>query len=475
MKGDFSRVSFIPGAGFSRVLQQQGRLQLDSDFNESQEIQLRFLRALAVDLIGPYAAVGEGFKISALASLDKNYLIGKGRFYVEGRLCENPGQTSWGAAPGQTPQPWLVDGAPPDDGTYIVYLDVWERSICAAEYDHLLARATPGALREIALGGVDTASRGQLVWQVRHDLVPQGVAVLPDGKMEDAVWEKILTLWTQARPEENQTAAPVLMVKAGETPDDAADPCVIPPRSGYRGLENQLYRVEISRSGRAGTGPKQATFVWSRSNGSDVLAVESVNGATVRLAEGWRDARSAIGPGDHVELSAPTHRLSPGPGPLRRVTHYDPDSATITLDEPTPLNADKVADGVIIRRWDYVARHPNTGTPKIVDDHALEIVENKWLTLEDGIAIYFGWPPSTATAVTRPLPAYYRAGDYWLFEARVDLGDVVWPRHAPDQPEPMTPHGVERHYAPLAEVAFTNNGKASVNKDLRRIIKRVFG
>ncbi len=43
---------------------------------------------------------------------------------------------------------------------YLVYLDVWERHITALEDDYI---------REKALGGPDTATRTQVVWQVKID------------------------------------------------------------------------------------------------------------------------------------------------------------------------------------------------------------------------------------------------------------------------------------------------------------------
>jgi hypothetical protein len=33
MKGDFTRNTFVPSKSFSRVLMQQGRVQLDADWN----------------------------------------------------------------------------------------------------------------------------------------------------------------------------------------------------------------------------------------------------------------------------------------------------------------------------------------------------------------------------------------------------------------------------------------------------------
>src|SRR3954464_5961270 len=88
MKGDFTRNTFDAKNFFNRVLMQQGRVTLDADFNEQVDILLHYMRTLARDLIGPYAAPSEdpGFKISA----DKDGIsISAGRYYVDGILVEN--------------------------------------------------------------------------------------------------------------------------------------------------------------------------------------------------------------------------------------------------------------------------------------------------------------------------------------------------------------------------------------------------
>jgi hypothetical protein len=55
MKADFSRDTFNPLKHFSRVLMQQGRVQLDADWNEqTPAILLHYLRSLGADLIGPH-------------------------------------------------------------------------------------------------------------------------------------------------------------------------------------------------------------------------------------------------------------------------------------------------------------------------------------------------------------------------------------------------------------------------------------
>ena len=50
MKGDFSRNTFDPGNHYSAVLMQQGRVQVDADWNEQAAIGLHYLRRLAADL-----------------------------------------------------------------------------------------------------------------------------------------------------------------------------------------------------------------------------------------------------------------------------------------------------------------------------------------------------------------------------------------------------------------------------------------
>src|SRR5262245_37851111 len=67
MRGDFSRVTFRPENHFSGVLLQQGRVQLDAEFNEHVDIEAYRDRATARDVIGRAGAPqdGGGFAISA--------------------------------------------------------------------------------------------------------------------------------------------------------------------------------------------------------------------------------------------------------------------------------------------------------------------------------------------------------------------------------------------------------------------------
>ena len=66
MKGDFSRQTFTGGKHYSGVLMQQGRVQLDADWNEQQAINRHRAEAESADVIGLSGAPrnSPGFRIT---------------------------------------------------------------------------------------------------------------------------------------------------------------------------------------------------------------------------------------------------------------------------------------------------------------------------------------------------------------------------------------------------------------------------
>jgi uncharacterized protein DUF6519 len=97
---------------------------------------------------------------------------------------------------------------------------------------------------------------------------------------------------------------------------------------------------------------------------------------------------------------------------------------------------------LLLRRWDFKPiKGPNA--PKQANDNAL-LIEKGWLTLENGVQIWF---EEKAADNSEPV---YRTGDYWLIPARVETGDIEWPKMPGGQPKALPPRGVLHHYAPLA-------------------------
>jgi hypothetical protein len=464
MKGDFTRCTFNPLNRFVRVLMQQGRVQLDADWNEQVAVLLHYLHALAADLIGPHGGIENSFKVEELKdansnSIPRDFLILPGHYYVDGILCES--EEEEGLAYTNQPDYRLRGDAELNaNKTYLVYLDVWERHITYIEEDRI---------REVALSGPDTATRAKLVWQVKttnetgsgHDIPPSPPASSPNWRAwVENNWGGWLNLW---QPKDRGG----LKARTKETPKKDTDPCTIPPESRYRGTENQLYRVEIHKGGETG----EATFKWSRDNGSVTFPIRKLEGKRVELEHLGRDNRLSLAPGDWVEIVDDNYALRGEGGPLVQVDKVNRVEMTVTLMSGPGLSYDETSEThPLLRRWDYRAGDPTKGEPEKANDGALLVKENDWLTLEDGIQIYFQSPSNgEEDAIQKNI---YRAGDYWMIPARIATGDVEWPADDQGDPVAQTPHGVEHHYAPLAIITLDNQGNVT-SSDLRRKIKQV--
>ncbi len=155
MKGDFSRWTFDPQKHFSQVLMQQGRVRLDADWNEQASIQVHLLRTLIRDIIGPYGGPGDSFRIHPAR---RSFHVLPGHYYVGGILCELDRPVRYDRQPDLPKAPGMGD-----DGIYLAYLDVWERHITYLQDED----GDEPSIREVALGGVDTATRARVVWQVK--------------------------------------------------------------------------------------------------------------------------------------------------------------------------------------------------------------------------------------------------------------------------------------------------------------------
>jgi hypothetical protein len=448
MKGDFSRISFDPRRQYSRVLMQQGRLFLDADWNEQVSILLHRLEVMIKDIFGPYAGPEGpecGFGIDCDAFSDDNardFHVDRGRYYVDGLLCENLSRRKYSDL--------LGGAAPTHDEPCLVYLDAWEHYVSAVE-----APTSVPALREVALGGTDTTGRARIVWRLRT------LSLDPKGKAFQVLTDKEkLSIATLA---ETWQADPRLHPKLGQLHvrvKKGANESV--PRgeqrmTGYRGPENQLYRVEIHAEGEAGT----ATFKWSRDIGSVVFPVADRKGEMITLATMGRDTRFSLRAGDWVEAGDGSLSAIDTPRPLLEVVKIDLGRAQVWLSakdqDPFPGGFD-ASRRPFLRRWDHKAGQPSRGGLTLKEG-AAAVDESKWLSLEDGIEIRFE-------------KGRYRTCDYWLIPARTAHGGIVeWPggRQGSSQP----PHGIEHHYAPLAVISRSKNKREVIN--LRLMFKMPIG
>jgi hypothetical protein len=398
MRGDFTRFSHQPGKHYADVLMQQGRVQLDADWNEQRDIDDQRWRGQTIDTVGasgrPIGA--PGFTIAPPDGADLTFQ--PGRIYVDGLFYELTSKLSYSTQP-QLPEPEAL--APRAGTTDLFYLDVWQRHVTAVE---------DPKLREIALGGPDTATRVETVAQVK---VFKDVGDLrchdPQKDFDDLV----------------RLSPGMMSARAASASQPAKDPCDVVPGTGFRGVENRLYRVEIHKGGGFGSDP--ATFVWSRDNGSVLASVTRVIGGPdnrIEVSSLGRDKTLRFSNRDWVEVLSDRDELDGKPGTIAQITNVDEASRTLSLSVPIPAHDPEYLPRV--RRWDQQS-------PPIEVTKA----ENKWFELEDGIEIQF-----TAEG--------FRTGDFWVIPARAAPGTV-------EGFEDARPRGIAHHYCRLALVTWNSD------------------
>lgn len=429
MKGDFSRSTFDPNKHYTGVRMQQGRVQLDADWNEQADIVTYRAETSLKDLIGASGAPVEqpGFEIRlpkpGLGSSDgdsehtedgetplPNFSIGAGHYYVDGILCENEQEVSFAEQPDYPGDEALPSFQPGQ--RYLVYLDVWRRHITALE---------DTSIREVALGGPDTTTRIKTVWQVK----PLPISSVDESSLQSE-WDNYVIQQTKR----GRLSAQI--------------------NAAYPALENQLYRVEVHHEGPA---DGDATFKWSRENGSVTFPVKDIPSQNDQ-EPGFGKVVIDLGPEpnqlkihDWVEIVSDDNVLAGGPGSLYQVEEIE--GQKITLDAPFQPPEEWDAKHLLLRRWD---RDPQDIPPKRGD---IPIQSGKDIELENGIQVRF-YPGET-----------YRTGDYWLIPARTLSGNIEWPSGADSQSRAQPPHGNDHHYAPLAIVDYTPQGW--MVQDLRTI------
>jgi hypothetical protein len=422
MYGDFTLNPFLYRDDVSRVLLQQGRVQLDSDFNEHTEAVLRAMRTSIRDIIGPHAGYQNSFRISLFNG--NEIRIDNGHYYVDGIRVAN-GDTgnrlnrvviTTDTNPNTNLQLGMLYHQQPNypgakiadfdlKKTQLVYLDVWERHVSAAEDD---------SLREVALLGPDTASRAVIVWQVKLlDVTGFGSGLDPYEMLRMALH-------------------PAGRLRARAHMNEETEACIISPEAQYRGAVNRLYRVEVHKIDK----DNGDTYVkWSPDNASIVYPVRDVQGTTITLDSIGRDDRTAIQIGDWVELVDEDVALQvPGSAhDLVQVLGVKASRLEIAV-KSAPTNTIDTARNrrAVLRRW---------ATKPIKLNFPQGMNETPYIDLTDGVSVQLERDPQRRS---------FREGDYWLIPARTATGDIIWPRENEDYAY-VAPHGVQHHYAPLAQ------------------------
>jgi nitrous oxidase accessory protein NosD len=456
MNLDISRMSFRPRNNRSGVVMQQGRVQLDADWNEWLAINDRRWRSETLDLMGRVRVAPptpDAFKITVSGGA---LHIGRGRIYVDGLQAENHGlipQSFDGVLSEETgtlPVPYFsqpyrpgLTAAPFPAGRHLAYLDVWSRTQTYLEDPDMV---------EIAVG-VDTTARTQTIWQVKilQNIGTGTTCTTPDADIPG--WLNII------RPSEGRLTTRNVLIP------DPDDPCLLPPGAGYRGLENRTYRVEIHDQAADGT----FRFKYSRINGIVASRVVTVDSATVLSVEAViRDDVLRFKHGDWIEILDDRQELEGQPGLMRRVLDIDPATNRITLETALPAGAFPVdaqnrpnsAWHMRVRQWDQngeVRDSSGALLADLTDPNSVGVIRlpalGTALRLEPGIDITF----SLSDPAGR-----FKIGDYWLFTARTANAAIEELTNAP-------PHGIHHHYARLAIIESSGTAIIGTPTDCRPV------
>ncbi len=424
MSGDYTRFTFDPRDRYSGVLMQQGRVQLDSDWNEEIDILRRRIRTTTLDILGPLGVPDvvspNAFSIGWILGPPTDLSIGSGRLYVDGIQVEAFAEdnSTYNNQPFFPPQSaGFPPPALPAVGDAIVYLDVWDREVTYIEDPELL---------DDALGGADTTTRRQTVWQVRISPVDNAACGMPVGDPPSA---GRLTCRAIRPP----------------APDD---PCILPPASGYRGLENRLYRIEIHEGGALGA----ARFKWSRDNGSIISTMRdiAVSGTQTTLTVNriGRDQFLRFRAGDWVTVTDDHRELIGEPGEMARVDNIDESVPSITLDRALPAGgrpfganaAEIAARHTRVQKWDTAEGDTAPDGDGLLTTGAGPI------PIEEGIEVEFSAVPVGGT---------FRPGDYWVTWARTATARIDEFTNAP-------PRGIVHHYVQLAAINGLGGGAPTI-------------
>ncbi|HTJ27966.1 MAG TPA: DUF6519 domain-containing protein [Candidatus Limnocylindria bacterium] len=421
----------------------------------------------------------------ALPRSPRTLCVGPGRCYVDGRLCEaethrvlpiDEGAARRTAAAAKYPNMLLA------------YVDVWERYVSAYE---------DPALRDVALGGLDTTGRMRTIAQVgltvpdEFDLdeissserdrgeiaVDAGSGILQDNLLYRF---EVHEPGFAAREDEGDDAIAATLRYAGDRSSNAGATLVVPNGAGWStgqylqivqppGIGALLQIVGAADDAVAETGasfavagaPAEllgeqiavraiASLLWSRENGNLVFAIEDASQTQERSStivlrdEAARGRELRID--DVVVLADAEHLDRAQAGFVTTIldTSFDvPGAVTVTVGGRVRA----LGAGATLRKWDgIIAVDARNGSPAIpVGDLAVRCGET----------------------------GYYRSGDYWAVTLRPDAPNPLdWPRDQKGMPVFAPPLGIDHTYAPLALIDLSA-GAPCVVQDLRRIVPAV--
>jgi hypothetical protein len=463
---DNSRFTFNPFNDYAGVVMEQGRVQTDADWNEQLSESMRLEQATTLDTLGQAvvpATTPFAFQIAPSTAPNGSITIGRGRMYVDGILVENhgnPKHAAWDPALGemsgspQPPpsadanpvafesQPYYPGAAfPQTAGDYLVYLDVWRQPVTFIEDSSLIDPAI----------NVDTTGRLRTQWRVMTAPVASGTTC-----------GEPLSPWPVSAGQLSTTT-----ITSGPS-----GPCCLTAGTGYSGVENQFYRVEIHNPGNAGG--VGATFKWSRENASVQTSISAIGtgntsagvlSTQLTVASLGRDQVLGFSAGDWVEILTDANDNLSQPGYLCKIDRVDPSTGSIILTVTAPSTVTLGSAYTRLVRWDQKSKIYDSdnnlycdldklasGTSEDNGFYGIPVpTDGTSLQLESGIVVTFGI--SSPSGSFLPL-------DYWNIAARTANQSI-------DVLSSAAPRGQHHHFAALSIATVNASGTVTNASDCR--------
>ncbi|HEX3437633.1 MAG TPA: DUF6519 domain-containing protein [Pseudacidobacterium sp.] len=438
MGSDRARVSYDPKQQYRSVVMQQGRVTLEADWNEAQQITGEETRNEALDFVGPCGTPDDGYSIVLTQSPTNppyDFYVQPGTMYVGGIRAslldpvQYSNQPDWQDYGPEDPD-WVslssLAQAPPTDE--FVYLYLREQEVSAVEDPDL---------KDIALGGPDTAQRTRILQRIARvrcsgtDCVSGLDAAEAQWTTEGLVFDADtmrLTSWST-----------LSVGPSSQLP--VQTPCQPQAQGGYVDPDNQLIRVQISGIDPITGNPK---FLWGFDDASFLyrINIDPNNPQNLILQSAPVDSAHQPVQGQAVEVLRTAAELPNGADVAALSgfvftldSNYNPDSQSVVVPTGLSLPADYVASNfspslpLFLRVWQQeVVFTP--GTPATLGDTGLAV------TID----------------ITGNQP--FHLGDYWLFAVRPATPQMVYPeRYWSNQ---QRPEGPRLWACPLGVIAWSN-------------------
>lgn len=434
MKTQISRDGFRADRRYSGVYQQQGRMITDRDWNELVDTLKSMLASSLSEVVGIGGPREGALRLSKSSPSAPLRLI-PGIAYVNGLRGAVVSTVPFGSDCGFDQQVDYPAAPPLPSGSYLIYLDLWERPVTALE---------DAGLRDPALHGADTTTRTQVMAQVKFQ--PLALAI-KDPLPPPAVSRSGSATLTVRFPQ-----------GSGESSADPCDPRIeeIEEVGGDFLFRLEVHDVSWEGGGLPSSPPSQVVLKWSRENGAEqqlfagAPAEFKTEPSVFELYRGVAER--------HLGLHFAPERWSPQRGVLFNDFPASP---------PAP---DSPQDPWFVRRWDgYVVLlrqgstwsiapatpggfEPAKSAPGATLDPIAENLLRIHLTdLDVDLLLQDG----TTSRVFVP-------GDFWSVPVRRAL-------YAPGVPllENAVPAGIAHNYLPLGYVDSSGNLRARTTAENR--------